>query len=313
MKNKRRYFSLLLCIVLIFSVLSSSCAEEPNPVPLPDSGENAPPEDLDPVPPNNGESDLSQEWPAMSGVTWRYNVMWEEKTYVNESLSIWSFKILRIGGDKDEMGLNQVSLKDVYWSADAMPPDKKTLINYTSEALYMPENYAELWECDSALPAEPYSTVTFRGILYRSSTDVSRSVYDFLESGEDGERTFLIRFAEGYLSHFDTAVERDASVSAWCEMFLPEAEIVEGVGFVRWTGVAEELLTIAADSGSQIWVCFEENFAETYGFTIEQAQALIEKGHLGLWCDAFENSPLYGLTPTEIAAYLAEHPELLEE
>ena len=56
-----------------------------------------------------------------------------------------------------------------------------------------------------------------------------------------------------------------------------------------------------------------EEFGNTFGVTVEQAQGLIVKGYLDPWCCAIEGSPLYGLTSDQIAAYIAAHPELLEE
>ena len=61
------------------------------------------------------------------------------------------------------------------------------------------------------------------------------------------------------------------------------------------------------------------SIANLFGVTVEQGEILAEKGILSALYIADQTdchgdpNPLYGLTPTEIAAYLAEHPELLEE
>ncbi len=297
MKHKR-ILSLLLSLILIFSVLCSSCAEEP--VPPADAEEPASTADG-----GEGEAgeDAAKTWPDGSGVIWYYNLVSEQKPYIAQSVSDW---ITVCQGEKGDYAHYAVGIQDRYWSEDSAPPTVKTLAEWSYVALYLPENYVEIYAPDLVLPLEPYSSYTFNLPAYWSKTTVHKAVYDFLESGNTEERTYLLRFADAMYAEQDeiATLYRDA---------LPDAEAVDGIGYVRWTGTAEELLRIADAVDSWIWVCFEEDLADVCGFTVEQAQALVANGHVTSWCHAFEESPLYGLTPAEIAAYLAEHPEILEE
>ena len=80
-----------------------------------------------------------------------------------------------------------------------------------------------------------------------------------------------------------------------------------------WTGTAAELLEIAGED-HRIMVCFPEDFIDIFGMTVEQAQKMIELGELNMWGSPnTSSSPLYRKHPLWIAAYLADHPELLEE
>ena len=298
MKHKR-ILALMLSLILIFSVFGFSCAEEPAPPAHdPAAGEADPPDGGQPAD-DGGE----EAWPDGSGVAWYYNLAAEQKPYITQSVSDW---ITVCWGDKSDYDHNTINIRDRYWSEDSAPPTVKRLAEWSYVALYLPENYVEIYASDLVLPLEPYSSYTFNLPAYWSKTTVHKAVYDFLESGNTEERTYLLRFADAMYAEQDeiATLYRDA---------LPDAEAVDGIGYVRWTGTAEELLRIADAVDSWIWVCFEEDLADVCGLTVEQAQALVANGHVTSWCHAFEESPLYGLTPDEIAAYLAEHPEILEE
>ena len=264
------------------------------------------------------DSANAEKLPEGSGVMWRYNITLKQKPYITISLSDWIAVIEHCTGAQTEEDPYVFGMADRYWSPDATPPTREELCDCSYVYAYIPENYAELWRPDLVLPLDPYSTVVFNGTIFWSNVNLHHTVYDFVESNDTSERSFLLLFSEEPQrclenGDVDTYVDCDTAVSTWCRDFLPDAEPVEGTNFVLWTGTVEEMLSIVADYGKQIWVCFPEDFVDIYGFTIKQAQVLISKGYLDMWCYATSISPLYGLTPTEIAAYIAEHPEILEE
>ena len=95
--------------------------------------------------------------------------------------------------------------------------------------------------------------------------------------------------------------------------------MIDGSRYGIWEVTTEELKSIAKALYEEnlywfgCYVCSVEEFYYIFGVTVEQAQVLIASGHLDLWCTATMDSPLFGLTPAEIAAYIAAHPEILEE
>ena len=291
-----------LCLLLTFAFFAS-CQKQP-----PVNGW---------VTPSNDEP-KQEEWTDGSGVRWCYELTPHSKPYIKQFLSDWTTVVYNTYGAQQEIDPYRFGVQSRYWSADDAPPTREKLGCFSYASAYIPENYVELWAPDLVLPAEPYSTVTFRGTVYISDIAFHETVYDFVEENSTEEKDFLIRFAKGHQLErekgtFDSPAARDEAVLAWCRGFLSDVETVENVGFVRWTGTREELLSMATVSGHKLWVCFPEDFEDIFGVCVEQAQILIENGYFNMWSSPVEGSAMYDLSGPEIQAYLTAHPELLEE
>ena len=131
-----------------------------------------------------------------------------------------------------------------------------------------------------------------------------QSVIKKLKSGEEASGEYLIR--PTFCAEEKDLTARDAALQTWCDQYLPDGQILEKIGYVRWYGSTEALLALASAS-QEILVCFIDDFESIHGMSIEKAQAMIDAGELDIWSCPVEGSPLYGKTPAEIAAYLAEN------
>ena len=173
------------------------------------------------------------------------------------------------------------------------------------------------------LGVAPGGTITLTEDRPVSHVYVSEEVYAFFESGSTAKRAFLI---QNY--NKDDCVDitaRDAAYAEWCETDFVGGNVSEKTGHIVWTGHAATLLEIAQNlktppkppyqpSAIPVLICFPSEFNDIYGVSMEDARKLIDKGILDGWSTPTdENSPLYALNPAEIAAYIAAHPELLEE
>ena len=281
MKNKRRYFSLLLCIVLIFSVLSSSCAEE-SALPVDDPQTGGDISSIDNSPPENGGEGISDE--DLLYVIYHYE-------YIDTLVSY-------VGPEDSQYRPHYEWRNDEHIPEAEMTPFKCIIER-------------KPWSEDM-LPFKPGGIFNGHYERYYSYTTVYTTVYDWLESEETGARQFWIRPNKYYQEDRKNYDSQEAYLAAWCEEYLPDGTVVDGLGFVLWEGTAAELVDIA-EYDNRIIVCFPEDFDAIYGMTVEQAEILIERGILGDWSSPVPGSALYSLAPTKIAAYLAEHPELLEE
>ena len=181
----------------------------------------------------------------------------------------------------------------------------------------------EPWTSDMLPDIEPNSTVIVITKEPYSCIHASLNVCRFLAEKNTVKRDFLLlpvntvfRKCENDDIEFG---ERAKHLAEWISSYLPEGEIVGKTGHILWRGNAREMDALNArigefGRGNEVLVCFPDEFVEIYGVTFEQADILIEKGYLSIQCTpTIEDSPLYGMTPTEIAVYLAAHPELLEE
>ena len=201
------------------------------------------------------------------------------------------------------------------------------------------------WAPDMLPHIEPNSTVEITVTISESFIQASSAVSNFLESGDKKtEKDFVILFIDakaGYLSKFEygmtTEEERKEWLYRWCGYLGVDGDVIGNTGHILWENkTAEDLNTLNKwvkslgvvdrphtfpsvqmyEEGG-VLVCFLEEVEALYGVTFEQADILYEKGYLDGWCTASyplcEDSPLYGLNPAEIAAYIAEHPEILEE
>ena len=279
MKHKR-ILALLLSLILLFSVFASSCAEEPAP-----SADDPAAGEADP--PNGGQpaDDGGEEQP-------------EEEQYVYYHYQYVDVLVPYVKPEFDGFPYYE-------WRNDV----------YMVESDAMQTNcYIEKkpWSEDM-LPYKAGAIIQRSAARYYSYTTVYETVYDWLESEDGGTRQFLIRpnkLCQGNRDQYDS---QEAYLSAWCEDYLPDGTVVDGLGFALWEGTADELVEIAECRCNRIIVCFPEDFEAIYGMTAEQAGILVEFGILGDWSSPKINSPLYGLSPAEIAAYIAAHPEILEE
>jgi hypothetical protein len=116
----------------------------------------------------------------------------------------------------------------------------------------------------------------------------------------------------------DSKTECAKEFEAKCKEYFPDMIPIGDTQYYLWEGTAEDFKAVSQKimNNEQSWkfmACLYEDFFNIYGITVEQALALIQNGHFDNMCRPKSKSPLYRLTPTEIAAYLAEHPELLEE
>ena len=157
--------------------------------------------------------------------------------------------------------------------------------------------------CDFSQPIQKEIEVPY------TYTYVFGTIAVFLDSGASAEREYLIRlnqylWEDGRYTGNDAHGGRDAKLREWCNGNLPNAQVIEKIGYIRWNGTPEQLLQIASASCT-LYVCFLEDFANIHGMSIEKAQAMIDAGELDIWSCPIEGSPLYGKTPAEIAAYLA--------
>jgi hypothetical protein len=157
-----------------------------------------------------------------------------------------------------------------------------------------------------------------------SHIHVSEEVYAFFESGSTAKRAFLIQhYDKSSMYELSAISARDERYAEWCETTFKGGYVSEKTGHIVWTGHAATLLEIAQGlkiEGAlpyvprpiRILICFPSEFNEIYGITMEQARILTGKGLMDGWSGHTEESPLYGLSHAQIAAYLAEHPEILE-
>lgn len=280
MKHKR-ILALLLSLILIISVFGSSCAEEP-----------APPAD-DPV---SGDVDpLNGGQPADDGGEDQS----EEEKYVYYHYKYVDTLISYVKAFEDV-------IPSLYY-------DWRNDISYAVPEGWPPDCIVEKkpWSEDM-LPLKAGDIVYEYVERYYSYTTVYETVYNWLESEDGGTRQFLIRPSREQQDDRNQYESQGAYLTAWCEEYLPDGTVADGLGFVLWEGSADELVEIAEDD-NRIIVCFPEDFEAIYGMSAEQAEILVARGILGDWSSPVVRSPLYQLTPTEIAAYLAEHLELLEE
>ena len=154
----------------------------------------------------------------------------------------------------------------------------------------------------------PYSCI-------HASLDASR----FLSEKNTTRKEFILVSVVTAWYGYDSIEERNEQLRQWCVENSIDGEIIGNTGHIWWNGNAKELDEINAKLNENGYfnvalVCLVNEFEELYGVTADQAEILIEKGFLDMWClPTIEDSPLYKMFPTEIAAYLAEHPELLEE
>ena len=198
------------------------------------------------------------------------------------------------------------------------------------------------WSPDMLPDIEPNSTVEIIETVTYSRIKASPAVSDFLDSGDESKKDFVLLFIGAKIRYFDgyhsvmTGERRNEWLEQSCALFYVDGDVIGNTGHILWRERdADQIIALNKwlDAVSTInpsdrpyatygWdfstegilVCFPEEIEALYGFTLEQADILCERGYIDEWCTAtVENSPLYGMTPTEIAAYLAAHPELLEE
>ena len=174
------------------------------------------------------------------------------------------------------------------------------------------------WDPSYSNAVEPGGTIFEEGVYEISDVEVSAAVYDFLEGWDISKRQFLILIDEEMYSYMES--ETYGSFFEYCNAYFPGIQCVDELEYALWEGTAEDLRKIAKDLYKDnpyyfnCLICFPEDFYNLYGMTFEQARILVRKGELNEQClPRISTSPLYGMTPTEIAAYLADHPELLEE
>ncbi|MBQ8342282.1 MAG: hypothetical protein IJY22_07920 [Clostridia bacterium] len=273
MKNGFKKFILFLLLVL--SAFCSSCTEELIP---PEN--NILMEGKDDLLLSDNESESQAETPAEQSaptVTFRYEHVSTLVSYVKASYYAWR--------------------NDIKWAT-------------TGERFTMIETVP--WSADMDPPRQPNEQVIIQIPDYYAYTAVYASVYDWLESEERGSKQFLIRPGIGYQGDCVQYNNQEEFLVAWCAEYLPNGTVLEGLGYIQWEGTEEELLAIASYD-NRIVVCFPDDFENIHGMSMEQARKLVVCGELGDWSSPTENSPLENLSPKEIAAYLADHPELLEE
>ena len=271
MKNRYKFWPLILCIALLV-LMQSSCAGSSEPAVRPDT------------PSDEQESTAP---PTEEGMPFNYVI------YVYRSVRVKSHYARRIDKNlwrKEELLIDRETL-------DITPSNTKIELKPWDESYY---------------PIEPGEKIITETEVLVSRLNVSPSVYDFLESWEVSKKQFLI-------CRYSKAANIE-SFSQKCEQYFKGSVALEGTEYYLWEGTAEELKSIAKelyeDDSKEFncLICFPDDFVNLYGVTIEQAQFLIASGDLNGQCLPYiKNSPLYGMTPTEIAAYLADHPELLEE
>ena len=161
------------------------------------------------------------------------------------------------------------------------------------------------------------SILVYDDPIYRSAIDVSPKVYNYLEgwpSPGEKKQFLILMFTHLHVDLFP-------SLEAYYNHFFPGIKAIEDTPYGVWEGTAEEFKKIATaiqeDNDFYLFttaVCFPEDIEYLFGVTIEQAQILARKKHLDVFLrNNMKESPLYGLTPAEIAVYLAAHPELLEK
>ena len=285
MKHKR-ILALLLSLILIFSVFGASCAKEP--APSADESNDEPTE----------ENGVPSE-PKAPTVTYRYKYVGELVPYEQVGMENWWH------------------LTDKYFqmTAPTVSVSQKT----------------EEWSEDLLPEIKPNSTVEIIKSVPYTYIHVSSAVFEFLESGDRSPKNFVLLSVDVrtdveriYLNDIDIK-SRDELLIWWCGAHLIDGEIIGKTGHVSFNARARDLDQInqlkaySIKNGyycpiGEILVCFADEFVGLYGVTFEEADILIEKGHLDMWCmPTVENSPLYGLCPELIAAYLIEHPEILEE
>ena len=174
------------------------------------------------------------------------------------------------------------------------------------------------WTSDMPSYIKPNSTVIEIKKQPYSCIHASLGVSRFLSEKSVIKKDFLLVSVLTGWEEYDSIEERNERLKQWNVENLIEGEIVGKTGHLLWRGNAKgldeinKILNLNGEINVAL-VCFADEFVDLYGVTFEQANILIEKGHLDMWClPTVESSPLYDMHPLEIAAYLAEHPESLE-
>lgn len=278
--KKHSFLTAFLGLVLIFSMLLGSCAKGPEP-PV--------------VPPEAAEDPEAGDPP-------------EAEDTVTEALKRNNLIAYVYRQNRIKIGYVLTSATDLWRNADF---DKESLgVSYNPNRT----DYREWKESD--YPLEPGDKVVIEETIYYSSVNVSPQVYDFIESWDVSKKQFLIC---NYEDMTTISEESKRLFEEKCKTYFPGAVAIEGTNYFLWENTADALVRIAElelrrvdVEEFQCLICFPEEFYNLYGVTVEQAQTLIKNGHLNMQCKAPIGSPLYGLTPAEIAAYLAEHLEILE-
>lgn len=287
MMKFKKFLALLLCLVLVFSVTFSSCREDPE---LPETPET--PEEQKPSDESQEDEKNDMESQRDPSVWWKLETLSVPMRYVRENYADWKDAVLWVG---DRFGITEWGSD---WSNNYMnPPDEMDLKYLQDKVFYVNPN-------DTVILLEP---------RFVSSITTSAAVYEFLESRDTSKRQFLIQLAENLKDDFrSNRAERDATLTQLSAQYMSQTQVIADIGFVFFEGTGTELLELLEDYEKNAFVMLHEEFDDVFGVTIEQAQLLISNGTLDLWCNPLASSPLYGLTPTEIAAYLAAHPEILE-
>lgn len=280
--KKRCFLTALLCLVLAFSILLGSCAQEPEPPVVPPEAEEEPEETTPP----EKEYSVTEALKNSNLILYVYCPEYIQKAYVVKENIDWWHGLYDLGGlyqPADKSSNNRMEFKE--------------------------------WEI-SDYPLEPGDKVVIMEKYEYSDMTVTPAVYQFLGGWDISKRTLLIT---GGKRSGASSSEGSKNFEETCKEYFSGITRVENTGYYLWEGTAEDFKA-AADkimkSDQNKWffeACFHEDFLNIYGFTIEQALILIQNGHLFTNFKAEMNSPLYKLTPTEIAAYLTEHPEILEE
>lgn len=272
-----------LCFILLFSAFGSSCAEEP--------------------PANEDYSNAT--------VTYQYEYKDELVTHERVGADHW-WDFERVYSKVGIVGGYKVGKETKPWTPDMLPD------------------------------IEPNSTVKITKTNTYSRIKASPAVSDFLERGDQSKKDFVLLFVGAKIRYFDgyhqvmTDEKRNEWLEQSCALFYVDGETIGNTGHILWRERdADQIIALnkwldaISAAGPQnrpyvtygwdfstegVLVCFLEEVEALYGVTFEQADILYEKGYLDAWCTAtIENSPLYGLSPAEIAAYIAAHPEILEE
>ena len=276
---------LLLCLIFAMALFCFSCTEAPDDLPIPEDHSEA-------------------------KVTYRYQYIRELVPYVQ-------------GSDRD------------WWDCY----NQHTL---TENGYNGPSRSVKQWTPDMLPDILPNSTVDVTVSRPYSYIKVSYGVAEFLKSGDTSRRDFVLLIIDAKCQHLGKYQygmqpgERDEWLKRWCDSLCIDRELIGNTGHILWKESDAEQIdklnrlidksvpVTGADDPDAIYdcgwveegilVCFPEEIEVLYGFTFEQADILCERGYIDEWCTAtVEDSPLYGMTPAEIAAYLADHPELFEE
>ena len=287
--KRKRILALLLSLILLFSVFASSCAEEP--APSADESNDEPTEE-------NGVPNVSapltdESAPALGGKSddgseEEYIVIFHK----SECASV-SYKLV---GEEE-------------WKIIRREEDLAECSSIQYELIPWDDRYASIIEPGGSIYVDD-------GPHYHSSIGVSPTVYSYLESWSSPteKKKFVIFMYSPQIEELWPSMEE------YHNHHFPGIQVIENTWYGIWEGTAEEFKKITAalmDKNDYIYgtdVCFPEDIEYLFGVTIEQAQILVRKGHLSRSLRNNEKeSPLYGLSSAEIAAYIAAHPELLEE